>query len=103
VIKPQFEDIYIFLRGFVSVKQNGKWGFIDFSSYVIVEPPFDEIRYFPEDFFVGVKQNGKWGFIDNTGKLVVKPQFDEIRGFSGHLAGVKQNGKWGFVIIEVVE
>jgi WG containing repeat len=50
------------------IQLNSKWGYIDRTGKVIVQPQFDGLA----PIQVGIKL----GFIDRTGKIVVKPQFD---------------------------
>ncbi len=42
------------------VIQNGKWGLIDKTGKIVINPQFDDICYFNEDK-IAVKINGKWG------------------------------------------
>ncbi|EAK1349894.1 WG repeat-containing protein, partial [Campylobacter coli] len=56
---------------------NGKWGFIDKSGKIVIEPKFDGVGNFSEGL-AGVELNGKWGFIDKSGKIVIEPKFDDI-------------------------
>jgi hypothetical protein len=104
---------------------NGKYGFINVSGKIVIQPQFDD---FNEGFFEdawaeglaavcvgGCKStankpaDGKWGFIDSGGRLVINPQFDYARPFSEGLSAVlvgtrKDNSigyspdlKWGFI------
>ena len=72
-----------------------KYGFIDKSGKVVIEPQFDYVEPFSEGF-ARVKKDGKYYFLDKNGKVVIEPQFD-ARDFSEGLAGVKKDGKWGFI------
>jgi WG containing repeat len=57
------------------VKINGKYGYIDRTGKLVVNPQFD----YASSFYEGLAQvqvGQKWGYIDHTGKLVIKPQFD---------------------------
>ncbi|ECS1419287.1 WG repeat-containing protein, partial [Campylobacter coli] len=56
---------------------NGKWGFIDKSGKIVIEPKFDSIWSFREGL-VKVGLNGKYGLIDKSGKIVIEPKFDDI-------------------------
>ena len=66
-----------------------KYGFIDKSGKVVIEPQFDDA----EDFSEGLAQvgkDGKWGFIDKSGKVVIEPQYDYVGDFSEGLAKVRR-------------
>jgi len=69
-----------------------KYGFIDKSGKVVIEPQFDGASNFSEGF-ARVKKDDKWGFIDKSGKMVIEPQFDDAEPFSEGLAKVKKDGK----------
>ncbi len=84
-----------------------KYGFIDKSGKVVIEPQFDiESEWdkvyhsrsgaFSEGLAL-VKKDGKWGFIDKNGKMVIEPQFDEAGDFFEGFACVEKDGKWGFI------
>lgn len=83
-------------EGLVGVKKNGKWGFIDKTGKIIIEPQYHYVASFSEGLAV-VKQNGKYGFIDKTGKVVIPLQYDGVDSFSEGLAVVRQNNKWGYI------
>ena len=70
-----------------------KYGFIDKSGKVVIEPQFDYVRAFSEGL-AKVEKYGKYGFIDKSGKMVIEPQFDEVSDFSEGLAQVIKGGKW---------
>jgi hypothetical protein len=77
---------------------NGKWGFIDRTGRVVVEPKFDALgdRGFSDelmDFRVG----GKWGYVDGSGAIKIAAQFADVHPFSEGLAAVKVGSKWGFI------
>ena len=49
-----------------------KYGYIDKSGKVVIEPQFDYVRDFSEGLAV-VEKDGKWGVIDKNGKVVIEP------------------------------
>jgi hypothetical protein len=73
----------------------GKWGFVDPSGKVAIEPAFDFVSKFTEDGAGGAGQ--KWGYIDRHGKFVIPPRFDEAKEFDGGLARVKLGTKIGYI------
>ena len=66
-----------------------KYGFIDKSGKVVIEPQFDDADLFSEGLVL-VEKDGKWGFIDKSGKVVIEPQFDDAEPFSEGLAKVRR-------------
>jgi len=81
---------------------NSKWGFIDKTGEVVIEPKYTGVEDFSEGF-AAVKVggthfiDGKWGFIDRTGKEVIPLQFEWVRSFSEGLAAVRVDGKTGYI------
>ncbi len=55
------------------IEQNGKWGFIDKTGKVVIEPQFDDAWLFREGGLASVKIGDKHGYIDKTGKYVWEP------------------------------
>ncbi len=61
------------------IKENGKWGYYDFSiSKVIIEPEYDEIST-PNSWGIKTENDGKVGFINLENELVVKPQYKGVK------------------------
>ena len=89
-----------FPEGLAPVMIDGKWGFIDKTGKITINPQFDLARSFSEGL-APVKIDGKWGFIDKTGQFVINPQFVGSCDFSEGLAivYVVKGGtlKFGFI------
>lgn len=80
------------------ILQTTKWGFINSSGQVVIEPKFDIVDRFSENRApFGSRSNGKWGFIDSTGQVVVEPRFDNAYPFFGGRAIVKVGKRSGFI------
>ncbi|HEX3253432.1 MAG TPA: WG repeat-containing protein [Pyrinomonadaceae bacterium] len=85
------------------IEQNHRWGYIDRSGKVVIEPRFA----FADDFSEGlavVQVDGKWGYIDTSGRIVIEPKYSVARKFSEGLARVQASGEaysygglWGFI------
>ncbi len=65
-----------FSQGLAAVYQSGKWGYIDKSGAMIIEPQFESALCFSQEL-ARVKKDGLWGFINQKGSVVIKPQFGE--------------------------
>lgn len=88
-------------RNLLPILVNGKWGFIDRSGKIVIEPKFDAFHYWSHfregDGLLVIQVGGKWGYCDQTGAIKIAPRFDEAREFSDGLAAVKVGDKWGFI------
>jgi hypothetical protein len=73
-----------------------RYGFIDKTGHVVIEPQWEEVSDFSEGLAC-VKRDGKYGFIDKTGRVVIEPQCESITAFNKGFAVVKRNGKWGLI------
>ena len=59
---------------------NDRWGFVDNSGNIVINPQFDRADVF-ESGLAAVRL-GRWGYVGTAGKLVVNPQFDRADSFS---------------------
>src|SRR6218665_3960374 len=78
------------------VKIDGKWGYIDKTGKIAINPQFDRAGSFKEGL-ARIQLGGKCGFIGKTGKIAINPQFDDARWFQEGLAGIKLGDKWGYI------
>lgn len=67
--------------GVIAVAKDGKWGFVNTSGKVILEPTYEDAHSFSNGL-AAVKKDGKWGFIDPDGNVVIDYQFSD----AGYLA-----------------
>ena len=85
------------------VKLNGKFGFIDRTGKIIIEPQFDGVWSFSEGLALvwnGDFEDGNRGYIDKTGKYVINPPSPGCASFFEGVAAAKvsENGtKWGYI------
>ena len=73
-----------------------KWGFRDLIGKVAIEPLYDEIFRFKEDYACFEKQ-GEFGYINSKGEVVIEPQYECAMSFSEGLASVTKDGKCGYI------
>lgn len=86
----------------LKVKQNGKYGVIDFTGKEIISCQYDEITALTGiKNALKVKKDGKYGIIDNDGKEILPTQYAEIKNLGkdnkeGFIVQ-KEDGKYGIV------
>lgn len=68
------KDVYISNTLF-TIKNNGKYGFINKEGKTVVEPIYDAATEQNQYGFVSVKKDGKWGVLDQYGKVVLEPTY----------------------------
>lgn len=96
-VLKEAERVYAFTEGLALFSnKDDKYGFVDKTGKVIVNPQFDDAVSFFEGF-AAVKQDDKWGFIDINGKLAISPQFKKVDAFSEGKAAFYDGKKWGYI------
>ena len=82
------------------VKISGKWGYVNGSGQLVINPQFDYAEEFQEGRAVvclgtpcswwttDQPDQSRWGYIDTSGKMVVTPQYSSASSFSEGLASV---------------
>lgn len=78
---------------------DNKFGFVDKTGKVVVNPQFEYARPFNEGY-AAVCQNKKWGFIDQSGKIVINPQFDGVMDFHNGKASFFNGKQCGFIDVK---
>ena len=63
------------------IRQNGKFGYIDQTGTVVIEPQFDRAYYF-SDNRARIQKGDKYGFINKEGKIIVDPVYSRARDSS---------------------
>jgi hypothetical protein len=81
-----FDDLGDASEGMVRFERDGRWGYLDTTGKVVIEPRFP----WAEDFHEGrafvqvggepLDYNGRWAFIDSSGNLVTKADFEQLHG-----------------------
>lgn len=81
---------------FYTVRQNGKWGFIDKAGNVRVEPVYDWTEKYSEELaLVGLGDEAV--YIDKRGKLLTEKRFDDGLPFRNGFAVVEVDGLQGVI------
>jgi hypothetical protein len=81
------------------VKVSGKWGYVNGSGQMVINPQFDYAEEFHEgrarvclgspcSWWDSFPNSSRWGYIDTSGKMVITPQYGTASEFSEGLASV---------------
>lgn len=77
---PEHQQTDFFSYQYFKIQVNKKWGLMDFTGKMIVEPSYDYISNIASQRNrVLVNQNQKQGLIDSLGKIIVPTAFDDIQ------------------------
>lgn len=85
IISKDYED-YLFINNqYIIVTKDGKQGIIDIDNHIILEPTYNQIGYFQDDYLIGynlnyiiTKKDDKYGIISyKTGKIVEPFNYSE--------------------------
>jgi len=89
------------------VEQSFKYGFIDESGKMVINPAYEDARDFSEGLAAVCVGQGcyasqqdkphKWGYTDKTGVVIITPQFDVANEFHEGLASVSVAHKFGYI------
>ena len=98
-------DDYNNSKGYIASKFCGRWGFINPTGAIVIEPQFIEAFDFSEGLAAVRVQDVKepnqrrwrYGYIDRAGNVVIQPQFEAAFDFSEGLARVLVAGRMGFI------
>ena len=86
------EEFKYWKKKLLAVKVEGKWGFIDTTGSICIEPVYDEVEEFKEGYAL-VQKNNVFGFINKAGRLKIDFLFEEASSFAEQTAIVQQNNK----------
>lgn len=80
--KDRYEDVKVFADAtLAAVKIGGKWGYVNNSGDIQIEPQFEDARSFSNGL-AAVLIDGYWGFIDLTGEQVLAASFLDAKDMS---------------------
>ncbi len=98
LVKPQnnFQELYPLSEGYMGVKINDKYGFVDMNGALRIANRYEGIGDY-KNGMAPIKLLGKWGYIDKIERLIVQPYYDKAFNFSDGMAIVMKNKKYGLV------
>ncbi len=77
-------------------KQDDRYGFMDRTGSVVIDPQFDQLGFFYEGLATAVK-DARYGYVDKLGSVVIPFRFESASDFEGGRAIVQENGLYGVI------
>jgi hypothetical protein len=94
----RFGALGVFKEGRAPVSVAGRWGYIDTTGSIVIEPRFAEAGPFDEGFAIVRDDAGRTGYVRLDGTWVIDPLWlEEANPFSAGRARVRLNGQYGFL------
>lgn len=86
--------------GGMSTVGGGRWGFINRSGTLVIQPQFASTGDFSGGLAPAQALDGTgWGFIDSSGRFVIPPKFSKAHAFSSGVAWVQRGWDDNFALI----
>src|ERR1043166_4719734 len=79
------------------VKHDGKWGYINSSGSIVIQPAFDAADYFENGLYAKFQVGYYTGLLDTNGSFVIQPVYDDIRFIRNNLFGVHSQHRWSII------
>jgi len=92
----EYEVLHYFSENLSPIRKDRKWGFIDTTGKIVIEPIFDEATYFTEGL-AAAQYKGKWGYILPSGEWYVNPVFDYAKKFQDGMGLVKDGDRYYYI------
>ena len=97
VVPPTWADAGDFSQGLARVSRAGRWGYVDTSGQVRIEPGYEVAEDFTPDGRAIVGRAGRYGMIDRAGKPVIEPRFERLFPFREGWARARSAGRYGYI------
>ena len=94
----RFSDARPFSEGLAAVCRDGRYGFVDRTGTLRIEPRFANTAAFSEGLcLVSDPETGLLGFVDQEGAMALPFQFQEVASFHEGRARIQVQGATGFI------
>ena len=77
------------------IKQNGRWGAINYQAQIVIPPEYDFLRYSETSDRLLVSKKSQYGLLDSKGKVIIPINFDYLKIVKNGLVYSLKNGAWG--------
>ncbi|MEP2023888.1 MAG: WG repeat-containing protein [Reichenbachiella sp.] len=95
-LSEETQEICHVNEGFISIKKNGQYGFVDFGQRLLIANRYEKTKPFTSGL-AAVALNDKWGFIDKKEQLIIQPTYTYVSSFRNGISLVGRDGKFGAI------
>jgi hypothetical protein len=92
----RIQDIRPMSEGYIGVRIDGRWGFLDPNGLLRIANRYEDIGPFSEGL-AAVRILGRWGFIDKHEAIRVQPHYSAVGAFRDGVCRVEINGRHGLI------
>ena len=92
----RFQEVLTESEGFIGVKIDGKYGFVDDRGRLRISNRYEKIGNF-QNGMAPVKIIDNWGYVDIFERIMVQPHFDLVSDFKNGLAIESKSEKYGLI------
>ncbi len=90
------EEVFHESEGYIGIKKDGRYGFVDRNGNLRVANRYDSIGEFHEGL-APIKLIGKWGYVSTSDHIAINPNYDRAVDFQSGRAVVSRSKKFGVV------
>ncbi|MBI3483364.1 MAG: WG repeat-containing protein [Bacteroidetes bacterium] len=90
------EEVFRESEGFIGIKKDGRFGFVDTTGRLRIANRYDSIGEFHESL-AAIKLIGRWGFVNASDHVAINPNYDIASSFQSGKAIVSRNKKFGII------
>lgn len=90
-IPLQYKYTNGFNGGLAPVLVGSKYGFINKTGSIVIDPVFDDVGKFISGDLSAAKLSKKWGYINRSGEFIIEPKFKNVSHFTEDRAFVIEN------------
>ena len=96
VIPALFDEARDFTNGVAAVRVDQKWGYIDKSGRLLVQPVYENADDLDETLAM-ITLNAKTGYVNKAGQMIIEPHFSFGEPFVSNYARVGEKHMFGYI------
>lgn len=86
--------VVAYTQPYFPVKLNKKWGLIDTTGQLVLDPVYDAIGEFKQFGYAIMQRNGGVGLLNGDGKEIIAPSYNDLKVLDSLLVAVMEDTGW---------